>query len=85
MEDYEGEKRYATYSRFAVASEDDKYRFKLWSYCGTAGNLVFANLNMLFKVSVYPPPAWYIDVCFAYCRGFAWRCCVSAIQRKGPR
>ncbi|KAI0239925.1 Ryncolin-1 [Lamellibrachia satsuma] len=43
MEDYEGEKRYATYSRFAVASEDDNYRLKLVSYCGTAGDsLAFA-------------------------------------------
>ena len=63
MEDYEGEKRYATYSRFALASEDDNYRLKLGSYCDTAGNLGFANLNMLSRLSVYPSLVWCIYAC----------------------
>ena len=53
MEDYEGEKRYATYSRFAVASEDDNYRLKLGSYCGRmfaynrTKEVTFGNCNVM--------------------------------------
>ena len=37
MEDFEGETRFALYSQFAVASEEDGFRLTVGGYSGTAG------------------------------------------------
>ena len=38
MGDVEGATRYAVYSRFAVASEGEKYKLSIGGYSGTSGN-----------------------------------------------
>ncbi len=40
MEDFEGNTRYASYSHFAVGSEDDGFRLTLSGYNGTAGSCI---------------------------------------------
>ena len=40
MEDFENAIRYAVYSNFSVASEDDMYRLSLGAYNGTAGDCI---------------------------------------------
>ena len=37
LADFEGKSRYAEFTNFAVASEDNKYRLTVGSYSGTAG------------------------------------------------
>ncbi len=37
LEDFEGNTRYASYSHFAVGSEEDGFRLSLSGYSGTAG------------------------------------------------
>ena len=40
IEDFENATRYAVYSNFSVASEDDMYRLSVGAYNGTAGECI---------------------------------------------
>ncbi|KAI0230102.1 Tenascin-R [Lamellibrachia satsuma] len=49
MEDFENATRYAVYSNFSVASEDDMYRLSLGAYTGTAGDSLTWHDGMAFS------------------------------------
>lgn len=38
LEDFEGEKRFATYENFSVSAENEKYKISFGAYSGTAGD-----------------------------------------------
>ena len=42
MEDYEGDRRFAKYTTFAVADESDNYRVTIDGYRGTAGDALLS-------------------------------------------
>ena len=45
MEDYEGDRRFAEYTTFAVAHESDDYRVTIDGYRGTAGNALVPSVG----------------------------------------
>ena len=46
LEDFEGEKRFAVYSQFAVADSSDNYRLSLGTYTGNAGVFMDESLKV---------------------------------------
>ncbi|XP_069748635.1 fibrinogen like 1B [Narcine bancroftii] len=44
LTDWNGEKRYATYEKFKISDEKDKYRLAFGSYAGTAGDALTGGL-----------------------------------------
>ncbi|KXJ18681.1 Fibrinogen C domain-containing protein 1 [Exaiptasia diaphana] len=48
LEDWDGTRKYAKYGSFSVGDESDKYRLRVGSYSGTAGDSLSYHNNMAF-------------------------------------
>ncbi|KXJ12085.1 Ryncolin-2 [Exaiptasia diaphana] len=49
VEDWDGTRKYAKYGSFSVGDESDKYRLRVGSYSGTAGDSLAYHNNMAFS------------------------------------
>ncbi|KXJ12069.1 Ficolin-2, partial [Exaiptasia diaphana] len=49
VEDWDGTRKYAKYGSFSVGDESDKYRLRVGSYSGTAGDSLSYHNNILFS------------------------------------
>ena len=73
LEDWNGNRKYATYGRFRVGNEQVKYQLEVGSYSGTAGDSFTGHNNMTFSTkdrgrrsgcAVYYTGAWWYDTCY---------------------
>jgi len=53
MEDFDGIWKFATYSNFSVAGEDDKYRLTVGGYSGDAGKKLIIHLLGSYIINNY--------------------------------
>jgi ficolin len=76
LEDWNRNEKYAKYGSFSVGSESDKYRLKVASYSGTAGDGLAVHNNMAFSTkdrdndvngrncAVLFTGAWWYNTCY---------------------
>ena len=51
LEDFDGERRYAAYTRFSVGSDSEGYRLTMSGYSGTAGDSLSYHNNTRFSTT----------------------------------
>ncbi|XP_028515949.1 ficolin-1 [Exaiptasia diaphana] len=86
LEDWDGTRKYAKYGSFSVGDESDKYRLRVGSYSGTAGDSLISNHNnMAFSTKDRDNDNAGIN-CAAHFRNAWWynRCQASHLNGKYP-
>ncbi|XP_020901126.2 interference hedgehog isoform X1 [Exaiptasia diaphana] len=71
VEDWYGSRKYAKYGSFSVGDESDKYRLRVGSYSGTAGDSLEWHNNMAFTTKDRDNDKWSGN-CATYCTGAWW-------------
>ncbi|KAK2185029.1 hypothetical protein NP493_247g02053 [Ridgeia piscesae] len=72
LADFEGNSRYAEYTEFAVANEDNMYRLTVRSYNGTAGDSLSYHDGMAFSTPDRDNDRLSSVSCAQFCKGGWW-------------
>ncbi|XP_078377827.1 tenascin-R-like [Oculina patagonica] len=72
LEDWNGVKVYAKYGKFNIGDEQAKYRLKVGSYSGTAGNSLAYHNNMAFSTKDKDNDRWNKHCAATYNTGAWW-------------